>query len=149
MVKQTHTDPCMYVILLFIGLIFSVEPLFRTFVLGSTIELQVNISNDYSVTRHIRTLVWYHNETEVQPSGRVSMLNNGTRIIIHDATHTDAGYYKVEIASLAFDFDDHVCDSRSLWLSVLRNHAAHAPVIFTIIKNESLSTQCEYKTSFL
>ena len=63
------------------------------------------------------------------------MLNNGTRITIRDTTHTDAGYYRVEIASL--DFNDPVCDS--LWLPLLRNHAAHAPVTFTIrLMNESL-----------
>ena len=116
------------------------EPLFRTFILGSTIELHVNISNDYSATRHIRTLVWYHNGTEVQASGRVSVLNNGRMIIIHDTTHADAGYYRVEIASL--DFSDPVCDS--LWLPMLRNHAAFAPVTFIIkLMNESPSIQCK------
>ena len=116
------------------------EPLFRTFVLGSTIELQVNISNDYSASRHIRTLVWFHNETEIQPSGRVSVLNNSTRIIIRDTTRADAGYYRVEIASL--DFNDHDCDS--LWLPVLRNHAAHAPVTYTIrLMDESLPSKCK------
>ena len=121
-----------------VGLVFSVEPLFRTFILGSTIELQVNISDDY-FARHIRTLVWFHNGTEIQPFGRVSVLNNGTSITISDTTHADAGYYRVEIASL--DFDDAICDS--LWLPLIRNYAAHAPVTFTIklIKfNESPST---------
>ena len=104
------------------------KPLFHTFILGSTIELQVNISNDYSVARRIRTLIWYHNETEVQSSDRISVLNSGRMIIIHDTTHADAGIYKVEIASL--DFGDPVCDS--LWLPLLRNHAAHAPVTFIL-----------------
>ena len=124
-----------------IGFVFSVEPLFRTFVLGSTTELQVNISNDYSASRRIRTLVWYHNGTEVQASGRVSVLNNSRMIIIRDTTRADAGYYKVEIASLNFNDDDHdpICDSLSLPL--IRNHAAHAPVTFII--NESSSTQCK------
>ena len=68
------------------------------------------------------------------------MLKNGKRITIRDTTHADAGCYKVEIASL--DFGYPVCDS--LWLPVLRNHAAHAPVTFTIkIMNESPSTQCK------
>ena len=68
------------------------------------------------------------------------MLNNGRMIIIRDATYTDAGYYKVEIASL--DFGDSVCDS--LWLPLLRNHAAFAPVTFTIrLMNESPSVQCK------
>ena len=115
------------------------EPLFRTFVLGSTIELQVNVSTNY-LASHIQTLIWYHNETEVQPSGRVSVLKNGKRITIRDTTHADAGCYKVEIASL--DFGYPVCDS--LWLPVLRNHAAHTPVTFTIkIMNESPSIQCK------
>ena len=120
-----------------IGFVFSVESLFRTFVLGSTIELQVNISNDYSASRRIRTLVWSHNGTEVQASGRVSVLNNGRTIIIRDTICADAGYYRVEIASL--DYYDAVCDS--LWLPVLRNHAAHAPVTFRLM-NESPSIQC-------
>ena len=125
--------------LIHIGFVFSVEPLFRTFILGSTIELQVNISNYYSA-RHIRTLAWFHNGTEVQATGRVSVLNNGTRITIRDTTHADAGYYRVEIASL--DFNDTVCDS--LWLPLLSNHAAHAPVTFTIrLMNESPSIQCK------
>ena len=118
------------------------EPLFRTIILGSTIELQVNISNDYSA-RYIRTLVWFHNGTEVQPSGRVSVLNNGTRITIRDSTQADAGYYRVEIASLDFNHDNPACDS--LWLPLLRNHAALAPVTFTIrLMNESpAATQCK------
>jgi hypothetical protein len=116
-----------------------VEPLCCTFILGSTIELQVNVSTD-DLASYIETLMWYHNETEVQPSGRVSVLNNGRRIIIRDATHRDAGYYRVEIISL--DFDDPVCDS--LWLPLIRNHAAHAPVTFTIkLMNESSSIQCK------
>ena len=116
-------------LLLFIGFVFSVKPLLRTFILGSTIELQVNISNDYSAARRIRILTWYHNETEIQASDRISVLNNGRMIIIHDTTHADAGNYKVEIASLNFD-DDPACDS--LWLPLLRNHAAHAPVTFIL-----------------
>ena len=68
------------------------------------------------------------------------MLNNGTSITIRDTTHADAGYYRVEIASL--DFNDPVCDS--LWLPVLRNHAAHAPVTFIIrLRNESLPSKCK------
>jgi hypothetical protein len=130
----------MIVLKLCSGWIFSVEPLHRTFLLGSVIELQINVSTD-NLARHIRTLMWYHNEIEVQSSGRVSVLNNGTRIIIHDATHRDAGNYKVKIASL--DFDDPVCGS--LWLPVLRNHAAHAPVTFAIkLMNESSSDEYPY-----
>ena len=120
-----------------LGLIFTEEP-YHTFLLGSTIELQVNVST-YYLARFIRTFTWYHNETEVQPSGRVSVLNNGRMIIIRDATHTDAGKYRVEIASF-FVFSH--CNP--LWLPVLRNHAAHAPVTFTIkLMNESSSTQCK------
>ena len=103
------------------------EPLFRPFILGSTVELQVNISTSYNA-RRIRTLVWYHNETKLQTSGRVSVLNNGRMIIIRNTTHTDAGNYRVEIASL--DYGDLVCDS--LWLPLLRSYAAHAPVTFTL-----------------
>ena len=120
-------------------MIFTEEP-YRTFLLGSTIELQVNVST-YYLARFIRTLTWYHNETEVQPSGRVSVLNNGRMIIIRDATHTDAGNYRVEIA-LFFVYSH--CNP--LWLPVLRNHAAHAPVTFIIKLNESSSTQCKYIT---
>ena len=115
------------------------KPLFRTFVLGSTIELQVNVSTDYSAS-HIEILTWYHNETEIPSSSRVSVLNSGRRILIRDATHSDAGSYKVEIASL--DFHDSVCDS--VWLPLLRNHAAHAPVTFTLkLTSESPSSQCK------
>ena len=122
-----------------LGLIFTKEP-YRTFLLGSTIELQVNVSTFY-LARYIQTLTWYHNGTdlEVRPSGRVSVLNNGRTIIIRDATHADAGYYRVEIA-LFFVFSH--CNP--LWLPVLRNHAAHAPVTFIIkLMNESSSTQCK------
>ena len=119
-----------------IGFVFSAKPLFRTFILGSTIELQVNISNNYFAARYIRTLIWYHNETEIQSlTSRVSVLNSGRRIIIRDTIHSDAGSCKVEIASLDFH-DSAVCDS--LWLSLLRNHAVHAPVTFTLnLMNES------------
>lgn len=132
-------------VIITIGFVFSVGPLFRTFILDSTIELQVNISNDYSAARYIRTLIWYHNETEVQPSGRVTVLNRNSRshlFIIRNTTHADAGNYRVEITSISLYSDDPVCDS--LWLPLLRNHAAHAPVTFTLkLMNESLSSQCK------
>ena len=67
------------------------------------------------------------------------MLNNSTRITISDTTYADAGYYRVEIASLVSDFSDPVCDS--LWLPLIRNHAAHAPVTFIINFNESPSSK--------
>ena len=114
------------------------EPLFRPFILGSTVELQVNISNYYEA-RYIRTLVWYHNETEIQSSERVSVLNNGRMIIIRNTTHRDAGNYRVEIASL--DFDDPVCDS--LWLPLVKNYAAHAPVTFTLTLMTEPHVQCK------
>ena len=119
---------------------FSVEPLYRTIVLGYTIKLRVNISDDYSVaTRYIRTLTWYHNETELQASGRVTILNNGREIIIRNTVHTDAGSYRVEITSLNDRYrSDYACDS--LWLPLLRNHAANAPVTFTLqLMNDSPS----------
>ena len=53
-----------YANLFIVGFVFSVKPLFRTFILGSTIELQVNVSTDY-LASHIETLTWYHNETEI------------------------------------------------------------------------------------
>ena len=118
-----------------VGFIFSVKPLFRTFILGSTIELQVNVSTD-NLASHIETLTWYHNETEIPSSSRVAVLNSGRRILIRDATHSDAGNYIVEIASLDFHMRDSVCDS--VWLPLLRNHVAHAPVTF--ILNESPSS---------
>ena len=105
------------------------KPLSRTFVLGSTIELYVNVSTDYLAASHIETLTWYHNETVISFSNRVSVLNSNRRIIIRDATHTDIGNYKVEITSLDYH-DPAVCDS--LWLPILRNHAAYAPVTFTL-----------------
>ena len=111
------------------------KPLHRAFILGSTIELHINISNDYSAASHIRTLTWYRNEAEVQSSDRISVLNGGRMIIIRDTTHADVGNYKIEIASFNFD-DDPICDS--LWLSLLRNLAALAPVTFTLmLTNES------------
>ena len=130
---QTVSVACSYnevmqIYIIIVGFVFSVKPLFRTFVLGITIELQVNVSTDYSAS-HIETLTWYHNETEIPSSSRVSVLNSGRRILIRDATHSDAGNYKVEIASLDFR-DPAVCDS--VWLPLLRNHAAHAPVTFTL-----------------
>ena len=59
-------------------------------------------------------------------------------IIIRNTTHTDAGNYRVEIASL--DFDNPVCDS--LWLPLLRNFAAHAPVTFTLTLMTESHVQC-------
>ena len=119
------------------------EPLFRTFTLGSTIELQVNISDFQYDSSYIRTLAWFHNGTSIYSNtNRTSVLNNGKTIIIRDATHRDAGSYKVEVSSLKISGQDSsVC---SLWLPMLRNHARYAPVIFTIkLINEPSSTQCK------
>ena len=125
---------------------FSVEPLYRTIVLGYTIQLRVNISDDYRAS-YIRTLTWYHNEAELQASSRITVLNSGREIIIHNAVHADAGSYRVEITSLQVSGSlDSVCDS--LWLPWLKNHAVHAPVTFTLkVLNES-SSSCK-KSYFL
>ena len=56
------------------------------------------------------------------------MLNNGTDLIIQNAIYSDAGSYRVEVTSL--DFDRPTCDS--VWLPLLRNHAAYAPVTFAL-----------------
>lgn len=128
----------------YIGFVFSVEPLFHTFRLGDTIKLQVNISDDYFAS-HIRNLSWYHNETEIQPFGRIILFNSGRELIIQNAIQADAGSYRVETASLDFyGIQNPVCDS--VWLSFLRNHAAHAPVTFML---RELPRICSGKSSYI
>ena len=121
------------------------EPLFRTFHLGSTIELQVNVSSEYSVARDIRTLTWYHNGTEVQSlTSRVSVLNSGTKIVIHNATQEDVGSYRVETTSINIRYylgSDGICDS--LWLPLFRRHAGLAPVTFTLKLITDPPSSCE------
>ena len=113
-----------------VGFIFSeeFESLVRYFNSGDTIELQVNITEN-SLARHIRTLTWYHNESEVRNSPRISVQNNGRELTVHNALSTDAGTYRVEVSSLDF-VSSSLCDGA--WLHFLRNHAAYAPVTFTV-----------------
>ena len=130
-----------------VGFIFSVEPLFRLFIIGDNIDLQVNISDRYRA-RHIRTLTWYHNGTELQSSNRITVLNNGRGINIRNAIHADVGSYRVETVSL--NFGHPVCDS--VWLPLLKNHAALAPVTFVlklITVNANKSPTCKSIMDFI
>ena len=68
----------------------------------------MNISDTY-VASHIRTLTWYHNDTELQSSDRITMLNNDGTGLNSVFFSSDAGSYRVEITSLAFG--DPICDS--------------------------------------
>ena len=95
---------------------------------GGTIRLRVNISND-SLASHIRELTWYHNETEIGMSNRISIQNGGKDLVVQNALSEDAGVYQVEVTSLNFS-RYYRCDST--WLYFLKNHAAYGPVTFTV-----------------
>lgn len=105
------------------------ESLNRRIVLGESISLRVNIS-DNSRARHIKTLSWYHNDTIVaNTSNRVSIRNNGTELHISNTISSDAGVYQVKVTAL--DFNIPYCDA--IWLPPLVDyHAVLAPVTFVI-----------------
>ena len=139
-------------IIYFIGFVNNLTPLFQTFHVGSNIELRVKVSTKYFVARGIRTLTWYHNGTEIQSvTNRISVVDNATKIIIHNATQEDVGSYRVEITALAIYGTlsvDVACDS--LWLPLFRRHAGLAPVTFTLkLITEPPPSSCEKKSLFV
>ena len=88
-------------------------------------SLQVNISSRHSEARHIQSLAWYHNGSQVC-SCRTR--NNGTELVIPNAKSSDAGIYQVKISALDFGRPD--CDARLLpQMEIL---TISAPVTFVL-----------------
>ena len=113
------------------GLIQPEGPLLRTFSIGETVVLRVNLSDHYLV-EHVDSLKWHHNGTEVTCE-RCLVSADTMQLTIANAISTDAGYYQVRISSLEFyGHQDSICDV--IWLPALENHAAHAPVTFTLVQ---------------
>ena len=109
------------------------------------ITLQINISNN-NMPSYIRTLTWYHNGTEVTDSSRVTIRNSGNQLVVQNAVSDDAGIYRVEVTSLVRNFNGDSC-CRATRLYFLRNHAAYAPVTFTV--RELGSVNCKLKLNQL
>lgn len=107
------------------GFVYPLEHPVHTFTHGETVSLRVNISNTYSAARHIQSLAWYHNGSQIC-SCRTR--NNGTELVIPNAKSNDAGIYQVKISALDFGRPD--CDARIL--PEIEFFAMSAPVTFVL-----------------
>ena len=113
------------------GYIFPSEHPIHIFTPGETLTLRVNISSTYSEARHIQSLTWYHNGSQIC-SCRTR--NNGTELVIAGAKSSDAGVYQVKISALDFRRPD--CDARIL--PVIEHLAMSAPVTFLLTQGRIL-----------
>ncbi len=111
--------------MMYSGFIFPLERPVHTFTPGDTLSLQVNISTTYSEARHIQSLTWYHNGSQLC---NCRTRNNGTELVIPNAKQSDAGIYQVKINMLDFGRPD--CDARIL--PEIEHLAMSAPVTFVL-----------------
>ena len=112
---------------MYAGFIFPLEHPVHTFTPGETLSLHINISTTYSEARHIQSLAWYHNGSQIC-SCRTR--NKGTELVIANAKSNDAGIYQVRISALDFGRTD--CDARLL--PHTETLAMSAPVTFILIQ---------------
>lgn len=113
---------------MYVGFVYTEEPVVRSFSSGDRLVLNVHISAQY-----ITSLAWYHNGTKLSSGNKYRITNNVTRLSVSDMAESDAGVYEVKINSISSDYginDDPNCDS--LVLPLLESLAAHAPVTFTV-----------------
>ena len=125
------------------GFIYTLDPQARSFSVGDVIDLRVNVSTRY-YANSIRNLTWYHNGSAVE-SGDSRVTVNHTNLTIHSATPADAGTYQVKITSIdPRGGQNDACDS--VWLPIIENHAAHAPVTFILTEgmHPAFAVYCTY-----
>jgi len=65
-------------------------------------------------------LAWYHNESRVESSDRITIADNGTSLTLRNTADSDAGQYEVKVDSRTF---------------VLENSALFAPAVFLLAQN--------------
>ena len=111
---------------MYVGFIFPLEHPVHTFTPGETLSLQVNISTTYSEARHIQSLTWYHNGSQICSC---HTRNNGTQLVIANTKSSDAGIYQVRISALDFGRPD--CDARLLPHTEILAMSAPVTIIIT------------------
>ena len=95
--------------------------------------LNANIYHDYG-RQHISSLAWYHNGTEIMSGNKYTISSNGTThtLKITSMVATDAGTYKVKIASINYyGHSSADCDDMTV-LPLLELFSLHAPVTFVV-----------------
>ena len=96
--------------------------------------LNANISHHYYARWHISSLAWYHNGTEIMSGNKYTISNNGTThmLRITSMVASDAGTYKVKIASINYyGYSSTDCDDTTV-LPLLELLSLHAPVTFVV-----------------
>ena len=93
------------------GIVYTEEPVIRSFARGGNLELNVNIF-DYPLAQYIDSLAWYHNGTEIVSGNKYTISNNGTMLMISNMVGSDAGTYEVKVRSISYDSDlnSPLCD---------------------------------------
>ena len=114
-----------------VGLLYTDEPLVRSFNCGESLVLNVNISDDY-LARYITSIAWYHNGTKIV-SGNKYIIEN-TTLRINNMAENDTGKYEVKINSISYNRYNNSPDCDSYVLPLLEALAAHAPVTFIVQK---------------
>ena len=125
-----------------VGLLYTDEPLVRSYNCGESLVLNVNISYDY-FARYITSIAWYHNGTKIV-SGNKYIIEN-TTLRINNMAENDTGKYEVKINSISYDHYNNSPDCDSYVLPMLEALAAHAPVTFIVQKQGGTA----YKPSFV
>ena len=130
--------------MLLIGFLYTNEEIVRSFIPGEELELNVIISNRH-YARHIYSIAWYHNGTQITSGNKYSITYNprtNTSLSIQNMVGSDAGIYEAKIESIEYyeynrlslcyyyGYSSPHCDS--IMLPLLETHAIHTPVTFTV-----------------
>ena len=102
------------------------------------VSLKVNISTKYPEAKHIQSLTWYHNDSQICSC---HTRNNGTELVIPNAKSSDAGIYRVKISALDLGRPD--CDARIL--PDLEYLAMSTPVTFVLAQGTSIKLKLDHK----
>ena len=113
------------------GIVYTEEPVVRSFARGGNLEFNVNIFN-HPLAQYINSLAWYHNGTQIVSGNRHRISSNDTMLMISNMVGSDAGTYEVKVRSISYDSDlnSPLCDS--IIAPLLELIPNFRPVTFTV-----------------
>ena len=100
---------------------------------GDDVTLKVEIINEDG-SEYIQSIGWFYNSTPIcvcSCSSHYILSNDSKNLIIVNASNADVGTYEAKVTSYVINsYNQNTCDKETNKL--LRNHAAFAPVTYTM-----------------
>ncbi len=123
-----------FTIIFVLGIIQHNSPLTQVLNLDGKVELKINISHNFYISRFYTNLIvaWYHNNTRITTNERINITDGGTTLTIADTVETDAGKYQVRIDSMNFSSGVDPPECPKNILPLFEDLALHTPVTFLL-----------------